>query len=357
MGDDVDTFLLDAIVRDHRGTGTYVRPGERIDEKVASLYNKVSAPVLTDIELDMGDEVVTEFTFPSQLPDLFAGEQLTLVGRYRGSAEDVTLQLRGKVSGTDQTFSYANHEFPARAGGESFIARLWATRRIGDLLNTIRLNGENEELVDSVVNLSVRYGIITPYTSFLIEEDDILSQSGRERIITEFEEEAQDLARDFTGTTAVDAASVAQGLAAAEAPAANFRQMAPSTTNSSVGGGGRVDNFADDADGEMSFDEAGEGNVMAMPTATPAGTQAPPPPAEPDINPIQTVAGKTFILQNGIWTDTTFEPDTMETEKIEFLSDAYFDLLIEKPELGAYFAIGEKVIVVLDDVAYEVMTD
>jgi hypothetical protein len=47
----------------------------------------------------------------------------------------------------------------------------------------------------------------------------------------------------------------------------------------------------------------------------------------------------------------------METVKIEFLSDAYFDLLIEKPELGAYFAIGERVIVVLEDVAYEVVTE
>ncbi len=358
VGDDVDTFLLDAIVRDHRGTGTYVRPGERIDEKVASLYNKVSAPVLTDIELDLGD-VVTEFTFPNQLPDLFAGEQLTLVGRYRGAADDVTLQLSGLVSGNPQTFLYTNHDFPARAGGEPFIARLWATRRIGDLLNTIRLNGENQELIDSVVNLSVRYGIITPYTSFLIEEDDILSQSGRDRITSEFEEEAQGLARDFTGASAVDAASVAQNMAAAEAPAApsDFRRAAPTfeaDPNAGGMGGGRVDDFAD-ADGEASLDEANEGLLM-QPTPTAAGTQ-PPPPVEPNINPIQTVDGKTFILQAGVWTDTTFEPDTMETEKVAFLSDAYFDLLLEKPELGAYFAIGERVIVVVDDVVYEVVTE
>src|SRR5690606_13216063 len=41
VGDDVDTFLLDSIVRDHRGASTYVRPGQRINEAVASLYNKI----------------------------------------------------------------------------------------------------------------------------------------------------------------------------------------------------------------------------------------------------------------------------------------------------------------------------
>ncbi|MBZ0297466.1 MAG: hypothetical protein K8L99_33220, partial [Anaerolineae bacterium] len=76
--------------------------------------------------------------------------------------------------------------------------------------------------------------------------------------------------------------------------------------------------------------------------------------AEPTANPIQTVNGKTFILQNDVWTDTTYEPDTMETTKVEFLSDAYFDLLAQQPDLADYFAIGERVIVVLEGVAYEV---
>jgi hypothetical protein len=76
-----------------------------------------------------------------------------------------------------------------------------------------------------------------------------------------------------------------------------------------------------------------------------------------EISPIQTVNGKTFLLQDGVWTDTTFEPDTMETVKIAFLSDAYFDLLSEQPELGAYLALGERVIVVVEGTAYEITTE
>ena len=320
VGDDVDTFLLDALVRDHHGTSSYVRPTERIDEIVASLYNKISSPILTDVQLNI-DGITLDSVYPAQpLPDLFAGNQMTIVGRYRGSAENLAVTLSGMLGGQQQTFVYEDQEFRARAGGEAFVARLWATRRIGDLLNSIRLNGENPELVDSVVSLSVRYGIITPYTSFLIDENDILSQTGREEAASRFADTASQLAAESTGAGAVNAAADASNLQAAEAPAPN----------------------------------------LLAPTASPAGTMAPgemddlESEQQAQVNPIQNVGGKTFILQNGVWTDTTFSPDTMETQKVEFLSDAYFTLLESQPALSEYFALGDRVIVVLDGTAYEV---
>ncbi|MEO8612550.1 MAG: VIT domain-containing protein [Chloroflexota bacterium] len=328
VGDDVDTTLLDSIVRDHHGAGSYVRPTERIDEEVASLYNKISSPVLTNVTLDMGG-VETDDMYPATpLPDLFAGSQLTLVGRYRGDANNINITLKGKVGGQEQSFIYNNLNFPPRAGGEPFISRLWATRRIGDLLNTIRLSGENPELVDSVVRLSVRYGIITPYTSFLIQEKDILSAQGMEEAQANFQREAQNLATNSTGAGAVAAADQSAGFANAEAP-----QAAP----------------------------------VFMATVSPTGTIVPGQPVtEQDgyvddngvaVNPIQTVNDKTFLLQDGVWTDTTFQPDTMTTQKVVFLSDEYFALLDSQPVLSDYFALGDKVIVVIEGTAYEVTAE
>lgn len=328
VGDDVDTFLLDAIVRDFNGTGSYVRPSERIDEEVASLYNKIASPVLTNLTLEI-DGVVAELMYPKTLSDLFAGEQLTIVGRYRGSSTDQDIRLNGVFAGTPETYIYADQSFPANAGGETFIPRLWATRRIGDLLNAIRLNGESDELVDAVVDLSIRYGIITPYTSFLIEEDDILSQLGRERAQDDFAGEAQNLATTSTGASAVDAADTSMSMADAEAP-------------------------AEPAAGMLYAEEQAELEEMDMDGNDGIGLNK---ARRDNRNPIQTVGGKTFILQGDIWTDTTFEPDTMETETIEFLSDAYFDLIDNMPELGDYFAVGEHVIVVVDGTAYEVVTE
>jgi Ca-activated chloride channel homolog len=320
VGDDVDTILLDSIVNDFRGTSSYVRPTERIDEEVAGLYNKISAPVLTNIELDFGGARV-DWLYPSQFPDLFAGEQLTLIGRYRDQVDPLTITLSGEINGAAQHYIYDDLELRGRAGGEPFLARLWATRRIGDLLNSIRLNGENPELVDSIVSLSVRYGIITPYTSFLIEEDDILSQQGRERAVTTFSEEAESLAQDAVGAAAVDAADDISGMRDANAA------PAPMTAPAGEAGGGGY---------HYDGDDKGEGAT---------------------VNPIQTVGGKTFIMQDGVWTDTTFEPDVMTTEKVVFLSDDYFNLMDEIPAIAEYLALGDSVIIVIEGVAYEVVPE
>jgi hypothetical protein len=66
-------------------------------------------------------------------------------------------------------------------------------------------------------------------------------------------------------------------------------------------------------------------------------------------NPVQTIGEKTFLYLDGIWTDTNYQPDTMTPEQVVFLSDEYFALLDEYPELGEYFAIGDRLIVVLED--------
>lgn len=324
VGDDVDTFLLDSIVREHRGSGSYVRPSERIDEEVASLYNRISSPVMTDVQLEI-DGVMVDTVYPAQpLPDLFAGNQLIVVGRYRDGIDATSIRLSGIVDGERQTVAYNNMAFPERAGGEPFIARLWATRRIGELLNTIRLRGENRELVDSIVSLSVRYGIITPYTSFLIEEDDILTQMGREEAAQSFGANRGGF-DEASGSAAVDAADAISNLEQAAAPAMPTlspmpTQMAPGSTS----------------EGELGLPSDG----FVAPES-----------------PIQSVGGKTFIWQDGVWTDTTFEPDTMTTQKVVFLSDEYFDLLTSQPALSEYFALGDRVIVVYDDVAYEVVAE
>jgi len=340
VGDDVDTFLLDSIVMDHHGASSYVRPTERIDEEVASLYNKISAPVLNNISLDFGD-VTVEDTYPNltELPDLFAGTQLTIVGRYRGSANNVNITLHGNITGQDQTFVYGDQTFRERAGGEPIISRLWATRRIGELLNDIRLHGQNQELVNSVVSLSIRYGIITPYTSFLINENDILSQTGRQGAAEQMQGTASNLSADASGAAAVSAADSIGNMQSANAPA----PMLAMPTATSGGGGGSTGGFAQGGGVPQS-------GVMSTEGEVPAGQEA-------QQNAIQAVNDKTFIQQNGVWTDTEFVPDTMTTQKVTFLSDDYFTLLDAHPELGPYFAIGDAVIVVLDGTPYEVTPD
>jgi Ca-activated chloride channel family protein len=304
VGDDVDTTLLDTLAQNHRGATTYVRPGQAIDETVSAFYARVGAPVLTDIAIDFGGVAVHD-VYPLELPDLFAGTQLVVAGRYRAGGP-ATITLSGTTNGRPQSFTYADQTFRA-AGGEAFIPRLWATRAIGHLMQQIRLRGEDAELVQSVVALSTRYGIITPYTSFLIEEDDIAAQSNPQFL----EEAAAELAAPdaVSGAAAVERADTESDLAAAEAPL----PMATMTV----------------ADG------AAPGAVVAE-------------------VPVQTAGDRTFFLRSGVWVDSAYDAAAGEPAVIPFASDAYFELLSARPELGAALALGEEVLVVVDGAAYRI---
>jgi Ca-activated chloride channel homolog len=317
VGDDVDTLLLDQLNQNFRGAGMYVRSGERIDEAVSSLYSKISAPVLTNIELDFGDLVVEDMYPSAPLPDLFIGTQLVIVGRYRDGGS-TTVKLSGELDGERISYRY-DVRLRDNAGGEVFIPRLWATRKIGALLNAIRLNGEDPELVDSIVRLSIRYGIITPYTSFLITEDDIFTQTGVEEAQTAFRDESDADFGSASGAGAVNAAQASADLAAAEAPA-------PSG-------------------GYMPTSEGMMGGEIAGDTTVPGG-QA-----------MRYAADRTFVWRDGAWIDTLYNADEMTPEKVVFLSDEYFDLLNLDPAIGEYLALGDHVLFVWDGAAYEVVPE
>ena len=167
VGYDVNTDLLDVLSQELGGRASYVEPDERVDEVVGDFYSQISTPVLTDVEVELGDAQVDEM-FPYPLPDLFAGDQLVVAGRYRDGGT-VDVELRGSVNGEERLFVYPDQEL-TDAGGDSFVARLWATRKIGALLDEVRRSGPNDELIDAITDLSLAYGIVTPYTSFLVLE-------------------------------------------------------------------------------------------------------------------------------------------------------------------------------------------
>jgi Ca-activated chloride channel family protein len=295
VGYDVDTFLLDSLAKEQHGATTYVSPGQAIDEAVSGFYAKVSSPVLTDIELDFGD-VVTFDIYPDPLPDLFAGSQLVLVGRYR-SPDLTTITLSGSVEGREQSFEYPEQSF-RRSGGQEFLPRLWATRKIGALLNMVRLQGPEKELVDQIVKLSIRYGIVTPYTSYLVTEPHALGAEAQEDIV------------DFA-----------------------FEEMLSAPTI--VSGESAVQRAADE--GEFSKAEV------------PIG------PSGEALNVVRIAGAQTFRLIDGIWMDTRFDPESMETIKVPFLSDDYFALADARRDLAAAFALGQRVIALADGEAYEIV--
>ncbi|MGI9252888.1 MAG: VWA domain-containing protein, partial [Thermomicrobiales bacterium] len=302
VGYDVDTMLLDALASEHRGRSAYVAPGEQIDEAVSGFYAGISAPVLSDLAIDWGGLDVMDLS-PDPLPDLFNGSQLIVAGRYV-TPGDATITLSGNVNGEQRAYAFPSQTLSADTG-DGWIARLWATRRIGYLISQIRLNGENPELVDAIVDLSIRYGIVTPYTSYLLTEDDILSQQAR-----------------GGATSAVQAAT-------APHPVTGEAAVADSELRSGLGGANSApDMQATVTIGGQSFDTARK---------------------------VRIAGDRTYVFQNGVWTDTTFDPDTGVTTPLTFLSDDYFALLAANPALAQAFALGDHVIVEVNGVFFEII--
>lgn len=185
VGFDVNAPLLTALAMASRAAPAFVAPGEDVEVAVGRVFTKLSGPVLAlpelrtvSAELTVGPSPIREL-MPSALPDVFAGEQLIVLGQYT-TDDQMTMQIVGDDRGKQRRFSTVAKPSEASATN-SFVARLWAQRKIGTLIDAIRQAGADgqlqpddpryKELVDEVVALSQEYGILTEYTSFLAVED------------------------------------------------------------------------------------------------------------------------------------------------------------------------------------------
>jgi len=170
VGVDVNTVLLDRLALENHGAPSFVRPSEDVEPKVAALYEKLRYPVLTDLTFKARGMRVTE-VLPGTIPDLFRGGQVVLAGRYErgGRVESVLAGVDGNV--TREYHYVVNAGRKGQGLTNDFPARVWALRRIGELIDAVRLSGRpDKELVDEIVRLSTRFGILTEYTSFLADD-------------------------------------------------------------------------------------------------------------------------------------------------------------------------------------------
>ena len=306
VGHEVNTTLLDKIAEENRGVPEYVHPDENIEAKVSSFYDKISQPVLAEVELDLG-KIKTRDVYPRTLPDLFKGTQLMLVGRYKNQGS-VAVKLSGFINEAKKQFIY-EEKFPKREIKNDFIPRLWATRKIGYLLSEIRFKGEKKELVDEVIELSKEYGVMTPYTSFLVlepEEDQPLRRPG-ERV-------------DLRPR--------------ARRPSLQFKSEAfapmPASAKKAVGHNAVARS--------QTIQQLKEVEVARK--------------SEPE--KVKHVGGKTFYLTKGMWVDATYKEE-MEIKEVKCLSEEYFKLLRENPGMGKYLSIAQNLIIVFEDNCYKIV--
>jgi Ca-activated chloride channel family protein len=322
VGYDVNTHLLDKMALQNRGDRIYVSPEENIEVKVSSFYDKIAYPVLSDIAVEIPG-ADTYDRFPPGLPDLFRGSQVVLYGRYRNAGHSA-VRLTGKVRGKTTEHVYEVN-FPERSDAHTHIPRLWATMKIGFLLDQLRLKGidvakgqkpagKDKELMDEIVALASEFGVVTPYTAMLVLED-ARGPGGPATPAARRLREARD--EDEAVAESVDHAIRSLGYTSGEGAVGASKAASDLKKGKSPG---RKDAFSRAMKSEETFKQ---------------------------------VLDRTFVLVSGVWCDSRIDLEA-ETRKVVFLSDAYFALIKAHPKLARYLSVGERVKVVLDGQVYEI---
>jgi Ca-activated chloride channel homolog len=352
VGYDVNSRLLDKLARENHGQSEYVKPDEDIEDRVSKLYNRIESPVMTDVEitfdfdkLKTGQGKPVNRVYPKESLDLFAGEQLVVVGRYRepGTAKVV---VRGKVGDEKQKLDFpADLVKNSKDETHAFIEKLWAVRRIGEIIDELDLKGKNEELVEELVNLSTRHGILTPYTSFMADENsrvqdlaaNVRRAEGRLDALSQSSGYGGFAQRQLKG-----AYKMADRAPAAAAAAPALEAFGPPAPGRAGGGaGGRPGGIANQ--GQQGF--AGQ-------TAAPLAEAA--EELQTARQTVRNVANRTFYLRDGRWVDSQLtDEQEKDPVRVKQFSDEYFDLARQHgKKLSQYLVFDEPVLIKLEDKAY-----
>jgi Ca-activated chloride channel family protein len=355
VGDDVNAALLDQLADKTRAYTTYVRETENIEAKVSGLYAKISSPVLTDLKLTVGDGVRISEVYPPNLPDLFHGSQLVVLGRYQGSGK-VSVKLAGQVGKEPREFVHDLTFAERTTEDKSFVEDLWARRKVGFVLDQIRLHGENKELVDDVIFLAKRYGITTPYTSYLVVPDAMpgfkAGAGAPPRALGGFgkagggggkgakggakvEDFAKSIAGDAKGLDKARAELAKDGLKdaakAGDKDAAN--QLSQLSTFERAEKALQQKQLSGVQQGALGVDVAIQvNNYRNQQQVSPAA--------------VQRIASRNLVDVGGVWIDDAFDAK-MKTVNVKAQSDAYFSLLERQPSLRDLLRLGNHLVYVL----------
>ncbi len=321
LGNDINTHLLDKLTDATKAWRTYVNEKEDIEIKVSNFYDKIQSPVLSDVKLNF-DNIEVYQTYPKDLPDFFKGSSLIVFGRYKqGGNSKITLS--GNLDGKIKKFSLTN-KFETDNDEYNFIPTIWASRRIGYLLDLIRLNGQDKELVEEITALAREHGIITPYTSYLIMEDEDK--------------------RTRSGNLADDLQTLPQRPELKLQHESDYFGMNKKSGSGSV----RTSEEFQNLNSAINFNQMQQGKDRLSYKDSKGYLQN-------LSQQVKNISGRAFYQQDRFWIDSQLQNQNVKnTKRIQFNSDEYFALLNNEPKTSLFLALGQNVRFYYKNIFYEV---
>ncbi len=162
VGDSVNRYLLNRMAKVGRGAAAYLALDDSGAEVMRYFFNRISRPVLSDVEIDWGNMQVTG-VYPKRLPDLFVGRAVVVTGKFTG--EPVEPEIRGRAGGQRVEYRASRH------GGRddhAFIPNIWARLRIADLEDRRAWTHDpHDELAGAIKKTALEYSLMSDYTAFV----------------------------------------------------------------------------------------------------------------------------------------------------------------------------------------------
>jgi len=320
-GFNVNTRLLDFLALNHRGEADYILPEENITEKISRFFDRVGSPIMTDLNVEFEGLDVKD-VFPAKINDVFRGEQVIIYGRYTGHG-DKTVRLTGHFKGEKKTFEY-KLTFPEYSEDDksSFVPRLWAGKKVDYLLSEIRKQGSepSDELVNEVTYLAKRYGIVTPYTSFLVTDD-------------------------IAGNVPPNSGGVGGGRG--PRPAGAFRRNLTERVRAQNGKPAskedKENRVRDAKQLAQTRRAAGKGKLADLDEAADKAAQQQGGKKHASLTALRYIGTRTFYKAGDFWYDADYDPAKYkkDVKQVKVGSDEYFDLLAKDARIAKYLALGE----------------
>ncbi len=371
VGNDVNTHLLDKMSLDGDGVSSYVSPREDIEVKVSDFYSKIKHPVMTEVSVDFGSGK-TNSVYPRRISALYRGGEILVMGRYKGEGPG-EIVLTGNVGGEIRKIPL-QVTWPARDLANSHLPRVWAMRKIGHLLEDLRLHGQNQEIIGEIVALAQRHGIVTPYTSQLVLEPGMdpnqfltRRRGGEREIFDDATGGGGAPGLDFGAASRLNEQRTRQAEAGVQSAAKAAQQAVSGETAVALADFDKKLKEADGVEALSAGNKPAEkkeelrklGSALSVNGAPAAKGDANRDEALGDFfeqiqqEAVKQVGTRTFYNRGGVWVDSTVKADGKKVS-VKAFTPEYFALLKKYTDLGPVLALGGRIIVMLDGEQYEI---